>query len=144
MKTRITIIEHPSQLNELSAFPFSRRRGGGKIELSQTFQHPEREQLEKDINKNYYACGCSTSANYLIAGLVLGALSIGIDNAFLNGEWIQWPITTILIATVGGAILGKLVGLSRANSKLKRTVYTVQAFWRPKTESRMIKQPDCG
>jgi len=144
MKTKQTIIEHPSQLNALSAFPFSRRRGRGKIQISDTFQHTEREQFEKDINKNYYACGCSTSTKYLIAGLLIGGVLLGVDTWLLQGGWIQWPIFTILSTTFGGAILGKFVGLSKANAKLKRTIHTVQAFWRPQTDSSMKEQPHCG
>lgn len=144
MNTKTTIIEHPSELNTLTAFPFARRRGRGRIALSDAFQHPERGQLEKDINKNYYACGCSTSARYLIAGLVIGAVVIGIDAAFLDEQYIQSPVVALLVLTFGGGILGKLVGLARANKKLKRSVHTTQAFWRPKVESTMKMQPDCG
>ena len=144
MKTKQTIIEHPSQLNALSAFSFSRRRGRGKIQLSQSFQHPERGQLEAAINKNYYACGCSTSARYLIAGLVIGGLALGVDTYLLQDSWIQWPMTIVLATTFGGAILGKLVGLANANAKLKRSIHTVQAFWRPQTERPVREQPLCG
>jgi hypothetical protein len=144
MKTRITIINHPSQLNALSSYSFSRRRGLGKIELSDVFQHPEREKLEENLNKNYYACGCSTSARYLISGLVVGVLAVAVDNTFFETHRILHPISTVLITTFGGAIIGKLVGLSKANSKLKRTIHTIQAFWRPKTESPMTEQPICG
>lgn len=139
-----TIIDHPSQLNTLSAIPFFRTRGLGKIHLSDSFQHNEREQLEKDINKYYYACGCSTSAKFLIAGLLLGLLLNGIDDTLLNLQWKLHPITIILFTAIGGGIIGKLIGLVKANSKLKRSIHTVQAFWRPKTESTMKEQPDCG
>lgn len=144
MKSKLTIIEHPSQLNALTTFPFSRKRGRGKIQFSDNFQHPEREQLEKAINKNYYACGCSSSAKFLIVGLIIGLVSVGVDSAFLEAHWIKRPVATLLILTFGGAILGKLIGLARANNKLKRTVHTVQAFWRPIVESTMKVQPDCG
>lgn len=144
MKSKLTIIEHPSQLNALTTFPFSRKRGRGKIQFSDNFQHPEKEQLEKAINKNYYACGCSTSSKFLIAGLVLSALAVGVDSAFLEADMIRRPVRAILVTTFGAAIIGKLVGLARANNKLKRAVHTVQAFWRPKVESSMKVQPDCG
>lgn len=144
MKNKITIIEHPSQLNALNAFSIARRRGVGKIQFSDSFQHFEREQLENEINKNYYSCGCDTSARYLIAGLVIGALLVVLDSTLLKDQWISNPVLTILVITIGGAILGKLVGLVKANFKLKRTIHTVQALWRPKTESAIKQQPDCG
>ena len=144
MKTYNTIIDHPSELNALSSFPFSRKRGLGKIVLSEAFQHEDREQLEKDINTHYYACGCNTSAKYLLSGLVIGVLLVAGTNFLPNYQLNLSPITTILVTTIGGGILGKIVGLLSANAKLKRSIHTVQALWRPKIKSPMKKQPDCG
>ncbi len=64
MKT--SVIRHPSELNELATLPVLRKRGVGKIQLSESFQHEDKALLERNLNRYYHACGCSTSAKYLL------------------------------------------------------------------------------
>lgn len=102
----------------------------GMISLSPSFEHREKEKLEKDLNKYYYACGCDAAAKglmiFLILGIIYNVISVLTD---------QMNISNALAITVGGAIIGgligKLIGITSANGKLKKTIYTIQAYWKP-------------
>lgn len=128
MKNRNILIQHPSQLNALTSFPFLRTRGRGKISLPESIQHPDKEKWEKDINKNYYACGCDTGAKGLMLFLVAGLIYSIYGNITTDISIITSVLQVVLFA-VGGAIVGKVVGLWRADNRLKKTVHTVQAHW---------------
>jgi len=130
MKNKQFIIKHPSQLNSLSTLPFTRRTGLGKIVLDDSFQHANKEQIELDLNKNYYACGCSLGAKSLIIGiLIFGVVGI---YGFHNYDW---SVTKSLTLFFGGAILmsllGKIMGLLQANGKLEKTIREIQSVWKP-------------
>jgi len=142
MKTKTTEIIHPSELNALSSFTIFRRRGLGQLQIASSFEHPDKNQLENDLNKYYYACGCSTSAKLLLIGTFIGILYVALyyasqDLSFGNA------ILTIISAGIGGAVLGKGIGLFRANLQLKRTVRTIQEHWRPKVKQE-LEQILCG
>jgi hypothetical protein len=142
MKTRSTVISNPSDLNALNSFPFARKRGIGKISLAENFQHEEREELEKQLNKYYYACGCSTSSKWLISGLILGGV-LTIAGNYISGFDTPNALLTVTGLGLAGAISGKILGLVKANSNLKRCIHTIQAFWRPKGEP-MREKFTCG
>jgi|SRR5688572_6368548 hypothetical protein len=141
MKTRTTVIKHPSQLNALSAFKIFRTRGLGHLSLA-AFEHKEKEKLEKELNKYYYACGCDTSAKalilFLVAGIVYSALSL-----FMNDMSVLHASYYTIGAGIGGGVVGKMIGIFQANNKLKRTVYTIQAYWKPEGAPSM-RPISCG
>ena len=124
------IIKHPSQLNSLSTLPLFHRTGLGKIVFNESLQHPNKAQWEREINKNYYACGCSQGAKALIIGLLVFGIAGGIGYNNLD-----WSITNTLVTIFGGAlamaIVGKFIGLMNANGKLKETVREIQSVWEP-------------
>lgn len=131
MKERNSQINHPSELNVLLASRFMRKRGLGKITLSPTFEHPEKQQWETDINRYYYACGCASGARGLMLMLVLGLG--GSIIAYLLGALSGRQLIVIpIVAAIVGAVIGKLAGLARARRRLVRVVHTVQAHWKPK------------
>lgn len=136
---KITEIQHPSELNVLISLPFLRKRGLGKIQLSSTFNHTEKSNFENSLNRYYHACGCSTSAKLLLIGVAGGLLYSAIAVTFQD-YGISNAVTTIIGAGIGGAILGKIVGLFLARRKLLKVVYTIQALWRPeaKQEKELI------
>jgi putative Mn2+ efflux pump MntP len=104
-------IFHPSQLNSLSSLPFLHRTGLGKIVLSETFQHPNKEQWEQNLNRNYYACGCIQSAKALTIGLLIFGV-VGVLG-FNNYGWsIAKTIITIFVGSIAMGILGKLFTVS--------------------------------
>jgi hypothetical protein len=130
MKSKQYIINHPSQLNSLSTFPFTNRPGLGKIVFNDSFQHSNKEQMEHDLNKNYYACGCSQGAKALLIGLLV----FGVFGLY-GFYYYDWSVTKCLISFFGGAILmsllGKFIGLVQANRKLKKTIGEIQCVWKP-------------
>ena len=130
MKSKQFIINHPSQLNSLSTLPFTHRTGLGKIVFNDSFQHSNKEQMERDLNKNYYACGCSQGAKALLIGLLV--FGVAGSYGFYNYDW---SVTKSLTSFFGGAILmsllGKLIGLVQANGKLKNTIREIQSVWKP-------------
>jgi hypothetical protein len=142
MSLHVTEIHHPSQLNALSTFTLLRRRGRGKITLSKSFDHPQRQAFEKAINKHYHACGCDTSAAWLLLGLLAGAAYNIYQFMQVNEPAGRAIASTLLIALAAG-IAGKAVGLLRANQELKRTIHTIQAYW-PTEPSTRKNQIDCG
>lgn len=130
MKSKEFIIYHPSQLNSLSTLPFTHHKGRGKIVINDSFKHANKEQLEHDLNKNYYACGCNQGAKALLIGLLVFGL------AGLYGFYTyEWSVTKSLTWCFGGAILmsivGKLIGLVQANGKLKKIIREIQSVWKP-------------
>jgi hypothetical protein len=141
MKSKQFIINQPSQLNSLSTLPFAHINGLGKIVLSDSFQHPNKEQMENELNKNYYACGCSEGAKALLAGL----LAFGIVG-FYGFYKFDWSVTKSLLSFFGGvfimSLLGKFFGLVQANVKLKKTIREIQSVW--KQDRQDAKTIGCG
>jgi uncharacterized membrane protein YeaQ/YmgE (transglycosylase-associated protein family) len=131
MRKRDFQINHPSELNVLIVPRLVRKRGLGKITLSPTFNHAEKQKWETDINRYYYACGCASGAKGLMFMLVLGLAGSVIAYLldFLSGRQL---IVIPIVAAIVGAVVGKLVGLARARRRLIRVVHTVQAYWKPK------------
>lgn len=138
-----TIIKHPAQLNKMTSFSMARRRGLGLLKLSSEFVHSKRGVLEEQLNKYYYACGCSQSAKMFIFGLLLGGLALLLHNyypSFAVPAW-YWTVPGLGIA---GGILGKVYGLSRANHKLRQTASEIQSLWTVPTNSHEDVVGDCG
>lgn len=105
-----------------------RKRGLGRLKLPPEFDHPMRNQLEEDLNRYHYACGCTTSAKLLLAGLAAGlifSIYTGIEH-----EITLFNAILITVGTgIGGSILGKMIGLSKANKHLKETVRMIKRYW---------------
>ena len=128
MKNKQYTISHPSKLNSLSTLPLYRKQGLGTLVLSDSFNHPERDNWQKELNKNYYACGCDTGAKWLVSGLIL----FGVCSAYFY-KANNWNLVTSIIFWIGGAIvlsgIGKFYGLLKANSKLKQTIHKIKSNW---------------
>jgi hypothetical protein len=131
MEAAIFLIEHPSELNALTAPRPFRKRGRGRIRLSPELDHPERETWEAAINRYYHACGCSSGAKGLLLMLVLGVAAAASAYGF---DLLSVPQTIAipLASAVAGAVFGKLAGLATARRRLIRVVHTVQANWKPR------------
>jgi hypothetical protein len=130
MRARGRQINHPSELNSLILTRPFRKSGRGAIRLTPQFQHPEKEQWEADINRYYYACGCSSGAKglllMLVAGVLLGGAAYAADLISI-GQALAAPV----VGAILGAVIGKLAGLGSARRRLTRVVHTVQAHWKP-------------
>jgi hypothetical protein len=124
------VLDHPSQLNALSALPLKRFVAPGSIRLGGSLAgHPQRELWEKQINASYRACGCNESSLGLGAGLIAGGLYAASGAA---ESTIPWLSTTVIVigAAIAGAALGKLAGRVRANMRLQRTINTIRPHWK--------------
>jgi len=133
MKTRSLQVNHPSELNGLTTSRLFRKPGRGTIRLSPEFKHPEKEQWEADINRYYYACGCSSGAKGLLVMLALGfgvSVAAYVFDALSLKQMIALPVVTAIL----GAVIGKVSGLAMARRRLMRVVHTVQANWKPMDE----------
>jgi hypothetical protein len=135
MEKRSQQINHPSELNSLITMRPFRKAGRGAIRLSAQFQHAERERWEGDINRYYYACGCSSAAKGLLLMLVLG-LGVSVAAYVFDAMSVKQMVALPIAAAVLGAVIGKMSGLAAARRQLTRVVHTVQAHWKPsdKTE----------
>jgi hypothetical protein len=136
MKPRRLQISHPSELNGLTQPLLFRKTRPGPIRLSDEFEHPEKERWEADINRYYYACGCSSAANGLLGMLVLG-LGLGLTLYMLNVLSLPQVVVLPVAAAIVGAIIGKISGLTTARRRLTRVIHTVQANWRPKDKTEV-------
>lgn len=144
MEKRQHIIQHPSELNSLSTLPFTRRRAGrGRIALSNTFRHQDKAKWEQRLNRDYYACGCNEGAKGLLLGLVIfGGFAL---LNYLDADWmVSRSLTTFGIGVIGMSIFGKLVGLFRADMRLKRTVREIQEEWKPEQTEIKSEVIGCG
>jgi hypothetical protein len=137
------IFTHPSQLNGLSTLPFTRTSGLGTLRLGgELAEHPERKKWEAQLNRAYYACGCDTSAALLTIGLLLGsAWSIFAFAQKMMGGWAALGFP--LLCAVGGAVVGKLIGLLRANTRLQQIIQDIQGHWQV-DEKPEDPQINCG
>jgi hypothetical protein len=104
--------------------------------------HQDRERWERDLNRFYFACGCSAGAKGLVLGLLAGAVA-GV--AAVAGGW-SGPAGGVALAggaVVTGALLGKLAGLAQAERQLRATVAAIQASVRDREPGRAEAQ-HCG
>ena len=139
MKTRSLQINHPSELNSLITFGLFRKPGRGTIRLSPAFKHPEKERWEADVNRYYYACGCSTGAKGLLLMLLLG-LGASVASYVFDALSLKQMLALPIASAIVGAVIGKLSGLAAARRRLTRVIHTVQASWKPdgKTERPIV------
>ena len=128
MKKKQFLISHPTQLNSLSTLPLNRKRGIGTLILSDSFNHPERDGLQRELNKSYNACGCDEGAKAFLLGLIIFGTSSVYFYKVYNGSLLM----SIALCFGGALILsgiGKLYGLIKANNQLKRTIIKIKTNW---------------
>ena len=136
-----TLIQHPSELNPLQNLPFTRRSTRGPLRLAETFGGKDRASLEKELNRHYYACGCTEGAKGLLLGLFIGTvLSM---SAWFRASWSLLDAGTLLLSgAILGAVVGKVIGLLHANMRLRATIRHVKDTWQGSwTEEETI---ECG
>lgn len=130
MLTREEIFTDPTQLNALYAMPFVRANELGNLRLGGTIvEHPEKNNWETELNRYFYACGCDAGATVSIIALLLG----GGWSAYLyfQGSWGGLVAIVIpFLMAIGGALVGKRMGLIRAREQLRKTVNEIQSHWK--------------
>ncbi len=142
MKENMTEFIHPSQLNTLNSFSLFRKHGLGRLKLANKFDHKNKQVWENELNKHYYACGCSEGSKGLLLFLLGSLIYIGVS-FYLGERSVLTLAGSFFGITLSGAIIGKIWGLSKANNKLKRTVHMIQANWEVKGE-KDIEGIICG
>jgi hypothetical protein len=124
------VINHPSELNSISALPIKRTVGLGRIRLGESAaKHPERETWERELNRGHFACGCDAAAKGLLIGLVAGI--VWSWSTFANGDASLWPLIFKIVGiAIAGAMVGKAVGLFAAEARLRKVVQSIQEQWK--------------
>lgn len=126
---RTHLINHPAELRGLAVFPGLRRPGRARIVIAdEKVPEPTRRQWERQINRQYFACGCDMSALGLIAG-VLGYLvwMASRPGGFAATSWTDLGIGFLVVLAT--AFVGKLAGLARAQRRLNQAVESIAREW---------------
>lgn len=118
-------IRHPLELDGLSVLPIRRRPGQRRVTLNPGLVPGEtRGQLERELNRRLFACGCPESTIGILLALILYAVWTALADAGI-------PVTELLgrglLAVLIGACAGKLFGLVRAEARLKETIRKIRA-----------------
>jgi len=131
-------VSHPSQLADLSAWPWRRMRNISGYEIvDERIPDATRKRWAQDLRRHVVACGCDLAALGMTVGVIAYGAMVGV-----RGD-LQWSADNVvgwLSFAVGGLIVGKCVGIARANGKLKRTVTKIQDEWAAKP----LPPPDHG
>ena len=78
-------------------------------------------KFENKLNKYYTSCGCSTGNYFLVTALVLCIIYLYFTDQALN-NWLIYAqvFAVLLIAAVGGKLIGKLVDGFKFKQTLNR------------------------
>jgi hypothetical protein len=116
------IIKHPGELKSLSVLPIKLKHGQRRVSLSALLAAEGRSDYESKINRRLFACGCTESA----LGIILGLSVYIVWAVFRSGEIsVIGHIGSGLAAFFAGSVLGKIVGLIRAEKHLKETIQLI-------------------
>jgi hypothetical protein len=132
-------ITHPDELAGLSTLPLRSHRGAGPIEIAdETVDQKTRSRWETELNRRYYACGCAEGTIGLLLGLVVFGVLLAVSVPGLGAA-----IGLGVVCVLAGSALGKIVGLARANSELKRLTAMIAREW--DAPKRVEEEPlGCG
>ena len=97
----------------------SLRRTIRRIKIGPSAGIIDRESLESQINKSYFACGCRVGAIAVYAALV--AVGAGWwRHSSLTSSW--WKVTLLVLFS---AVFGKFSGLSVSRYRLNQALHTL-------------------
>jgi len=116
------IIKHPGELKSLSVLPIKRKPGQRRVMLSALLAGEGRDDYESKLNRRLFACGCTESA----LGIILALSAYLIWVVVWSGESsLLGHIGSGLAAFLAVAVLGKIIGLIRAEKHLKETIQMI-------------------
>ena len=118
-------ISHPSQLEALSVLPIKRSPGRRRVAIADHLiaSPQQREALEGELNRRLFACGCTAAT----AGLLLAVFGYFAWALIANPDiGLLGHAGRCLLAMIAGSVIGKLVGLAAAESRLKQTIAEVK------------------
>jgi hypothetical protein len=135
-------ITNPSQLAGLSVWPW--RRAGGTVGVvihAPDVPESDREAWQKEVNGLLFVCGCDIGALVMTIGLVayLILLAFHIGPVSLGGR-----IAAGFGVVVAGVLIGKAIGLARAQSRLRLLIAEIRTRWNGPTPINDEPAPECG
>lgn len=136
------LIRHPAELAALSVFPLMHPRPRGTIKIeSEALADDRRSAWEKRLNHAYRACGCGEASLGTVTGLIFAGVWIGLRIS--DGSGFDTGSGLILAGSaIVGTAFGKVVGLLRAEARLRHLVKEIKAEW--KAEPRPVVDIGCG
>jgi len=128
MNQTSVVIRNPEDLINLIEGHSSEIDYPGEFKLAEGFKSNERGNLEEDLNRFYYACGCGTGTAFFIVGLIVGIAYI--CWMVYQNQFSFWMDSSIMIAlAITGLCAGKFIGLRYAKSMLNKTVEKILLTW---------------
>jgi hypothetical protein len=129
---------YPADLTALSVLPLKRKRGISRVVIADPdVPKDKKDAWERDINRNLHACGCAESSVLILLGLagycayLLWRWSAG---GQIGWRHLGWGLLVLAVA----AVIGKGVGLLRAETRYRELVRRIGQEWRarpPKTDT---------
>lgn len=134
-------LTHPDQLRGLSISVLGHRQAGPIKIRDATIDGSRREAWEAQLNRAYFACGCPQSALAMTFAAFAYILAVVVFQPDLGPAWAYaaWGA----LATIAGAIIGKLVGLHSANRRLRALTEAIHREW-PAESREGYERFDCG
>ena len=101
-----------------------------------------RTSWERDINRRLHACGCVEASAGMMIGIAAGLVYLMVRWA--GGAPFSWTELGLCLAFVFAvSLIGKLVGLSRAQSRYRALVREIAREWKVRPpQSEKLK--GCG
>lgn len=138
MAREVLRLHHPSQLADLSVWPWRRMRGISGYEITdEKIPSDLRKQWQQELRRQVIACGCDLASLGMLLGVIGYGLWVGIGSAQPLGVATAIGVVS---AAAAGLIAGKFVGLARASGKLKQTIAKIQNEW----PAKPIPKPEHG
>lgn len=128
MKRETREIHHPSQLAGVTVWRTLRARTLGPVHIASDAIAPEQARAwERQLNSLQRACGCEAAG----IGLAIGAVIAFAWWWLTDADVATGVAVTRSVALVfGAAIIGKVIGLWRAERRLQRLVTEIRGEWR--------------
>jgi hypothetical protein len=120
---------YPADLTALSVLPLKRKPGIGRVVIADPgVSKDKKETWERDINRNLRACGCAESSAFILSALVgygLYLLWRWSAGGQLGWRHLGWGVLVLVVA----ALIGKGLGLLRAESRYRELVQRIAREW---------------
>jgi hypothetical protein len=129
MEQAFRVIRTPADLAGLSVLPLMQPRPRGIIRIEAAgLGEEQRSVWERQLNKAYGACACGEASLGTLCGLIFAGLWLAAVGA--GGPGFGWADAGVLFGgVVVGTVLGKTMGLVRAQTRLQRLAGEIGAQW---------------
>jgi hypothetical protein len=134
---------YPADLESLSVLPLGRKRHAGRVVIADPGVSQERRtSWEREINRKLHACGCVEASAGLMIGIAAGLVYLIVR--WVGGAAFSWTeLGLCLLFVFAISLAGKMVGLSRAQSRYRALVRDIAQEWKARPpQSERLK--GCG